>query len=421
MQTEKPVYLISANTELRSSLLEQLKLYGFAAHSFNDIHSAVKESSSDIPDAVIIDLPSRSQDAMFLAELKLLSDREIPVIVLSKDDTFDARLQAVRFGGDYYMIEPVDIHHLVSVLDTVTSPAYQESSGRVLLISDGPGEMETLQKNLEDRGFEVHLRNMPATVHTAISEIEPDLVILSLYYQDCLGMELAATIRQVSEFNGLPVLLFGSVETGVLTEEALQRGADEYIWSQRNPDRIALSLSLRIDRYRAVRDTMVRDSLTGLLNHTTTRRKLESEVLRCKKENRPFAFAMVDIDKFKFVNDTYGHMAGDRVIQNLGRMLRKRTPPECTIGRYGGEEFAIIIPDSVGSVEGFIDLLDRLRRDFAGLEHSFQGIDFRCTYSCGLAVFPEYSDAFLLNDAADQALYRAKEQGGNRVVLAQIT
>lgn len=418
-----PVYVITAKESLRSFLVDQLTLYGFDTLDFPHIHGATKATSAKMPLAIIADLPGRSPDAMFLAELKLLADRKLPVIILSDDNSFEARLQAVRFGGDFYLLEPIDIHQLVSTLDDIVSANVQPDAGRILLVSDQSIELQIMESELTDRGFLVDTRSSPSTVLSSIHELEPDLVILSLYYQDCLGMELCQTIRQLNESKGLPVLLIGSIEAGEITNQALMRGADEYFFFQtdQSVDPIIRSIRLRIDRYRSVKSMMVKDSLTGLLNHTTTRRKLETEVLRSQRTGGSFAFAMVDIDKFKFVNDTYGHIAGDRVIQNLGRMLRKRTPADCTVGRYGGEEFAILIPEAVAPSQRVGIFLNQLREDFAGLEHSFQGDEFHCTFSCGVAFFPSFQEALSLNDAADQALYRAKQHGGNRVEIAQIT
>lgn len=126
---------------------------------------------------------------------------------------------------------------------------------------------------------------------------------------------------------------------------------------------------------------------------------------------------MVDIDHFKSVNDTYGHPTGDRVIKSIARLLKQRLRQEDFVGRYGGEEFAIIMPDTDGPAA--IQVLDRIREAFAQIRQRNGDTEFSVTFSSGVAAYPGYAKASELGNAADQALYRAKREGRNRIVAAQ--
>jgi diguanylate cyclase (GGDEF)-like protein len=161
---------------------------------------------------------------------------------------------------------------------------------------------------------------------------------------------------------------------------------------------------------------MMRDSLTGLLNHTSTRERLGVEAARAQREGLSLSFAMIDIDHFKSVNDTYGHPAGDRVIKSLARLLQQRLRKMDVIGRYGGEEFAIVLQNI--DVHSGQRLLDEIRDRFAHIRHAIGNKEVYVTFSCGLASFPTYEDATMLTQAADQALYQAKRGGRNQVRVA---
>jgi diguanylate cyclase (GGDEF)-like protein len=128
------------------------------------------------------------------------------------------------------------------------------------------------------------------------------------------------------------------------------------------------------------------------------------------------SFAMLDIDHFKQVNDNYGHPAGDRVIKSIARLLKQRLRASDLVGRFGGEEFAVVLVDADRTTA--MKVLDTIRGDFSRLRHLAEGKEFSVTFSCGIADISQFPDTAKLNDAADKALYKAKHAGRNRVMLA---
>ena len=125
---------------------------------------------------------------------------------------------------------------------------------------------------------------------------------------------------------------------------------------------------------------------------------------------------MIDLDHFKLVNDEHGHMTGDRVLKSLSRLLQDRLRRTDIIGRYGGEEFAVILLNT--DVENAHQIMDKIRESFSQIRQISSESDFYVTFSCGIAAFPQIKNASELNAAADQALYKAKETGRNRIVNA---
>ncbi|MGY1446959.1 diguanylate cyclase [Pseudomonas chlororaphis] len=159
------------------------------------------------------------------------------------------------------------------------------------------------------------------------------------------------------------------------------------------------------------------DSLSGLLNHGAWKDQLEIEFQRCRRQgtnpNQGGAIALIDIDHFKAINDTYGHVAGDIVLRQLSKLLKQNLRISDLAGRYGGDEFCVILPDV--PLEHAAELMEALRCRFGGLGYE-QSPALEVSLSIGLAAYsPDHSDALdWLNDA-DQALYEAKTTGRNKV------
>ncbi|MEN2393669.1 diguanylate cyclase [Pseudomonas halotolerans] len=160
------------------------------------------------------------------------------------------------------------------------------------------------------------------------------------------------------------------------------------------------------------------DSLTGLLNHGAWKDRLNEEFQRCLRHPKDGAgrgaIALIDIDHFKVINDTYGHVTGDIVLRQLGKMLKQNLRAADIVGRYGGDEFCVILPDL--TMHNAVQAMDGLRERFALLGYE-QVPALKVSLSIGLAAFnPAYDDATLWLNDADQALYEAKTTGRNRVV-----
>jgi len=156
------------------------------------------------------------------------------------------------------------------------------------------------------------------------------------------------------------------------------------------------------------------DSLTGLLNHGTWKDQLDVEFQRCQRQNQGGAIALIDIDHFKTINDTYGHVAGDIVLRQLSKMLKQNLRAADVAGRYGGDEFCVILPDL--PLNSAAATMDALRDRFATLGYE-QNPALKVSLSIGLAAFnPTHTDATLWLNDADEALYEAKTTGRNRVI-----
>ena len=155
------------------------------------------------------------------------------------------------------------------------------------------------------------------------------------------------------------------------------------------------------------------DGLTGTNNKRFLLESLEREIPRARRHKRPLALLMFDIDHFKSINDTYGHLAGDYVLKELANVIKARLRPDDVLGRYGGEEFGVELPET--PLAGAVAIGEELRRLVEAHPFVFEGEHIRVTISVGAAQLGENADVLGFIKVADEKLYAAKRGGRNRV------
>ncbi|HEY3225622.1 MAG TPA: diguanylate cyclase [Planctomycetota bacterium] len=413
------VFLVSRDAAFAESLTAQLGHFGYAVRSFPDTAVLGGAVDREHPGALIADLPTPPQDKEILegvAELQRVPGRRMPVVFTASRDDLATRFSAVRAGGSGYFPRPLDISSLIDQLELLTSH-YSQEPYRILIVDDEVATADRLKVVVEDAGMAGRVVTDPRQISGPLVEFHPDLILMDIYMPGCNGLELAAVIRQQEAFVGIPIVFLSS-ETDIGRQlGALRLGGDDFLTKPIAEDRLVASLMARAQRARILRSFMVRDSLTGVLNHSRTKAQLQIEVARARRQGRRLAYAMIDIDNFKDVNDRHGHPAGDRVILSLSRLLQNRLRKTDIIGRYGGDEFAVILPDADGPTA--LRILAEICGGFSHIRHASERGEFSATFSGGVAILTEAGDAGKLNEAADRALYEAKAQGRNRVVLAE--
>lgn len=414
----KRIFVVEDDPALAELLKVQLSYFGYEVSVFSSL-ADFRFAMQPNPDVVVlmdVTFPESGQGGIeTMKEIQQGHDIPVPVIFLTAHDEFASRLEAARAGGIAYLNKPVNIGSLIDKLDALTSNL-PPAPYRILIVDDSEALTTYYAAVLEQAGMAVKAVNNPLEVMAPLLEFTPDLILVDIYMPGCNGMELAKVIRQLDAFVGIPIVYLSA--EGDLDKQlfAMGLGADDFLTKPIEPQHLVSSVSSRMRRSLKLRSFMVRDSLTGLLNHTAIKDQLDREVAQTKRRAMPLAFAMVDIDHFKQVNDTYGHPAGDRVIKSLSRLLKQRLRETDMVGRYGGEEFAVILSNTSGAAA--VKVLDAIREDFSQLRHLAEGREFPTTFSCGVADAAYFGDSTKLCDAADKALYKAKHAGRNRVMRA---
>lgn len=412
------VFLVEDDEITAKYILQQIECYGYAVRIFNNF-SGVKDAIQESPPAVIIsDIVFPEGDLAgikFMSEVRHIPKEPVPVIFVSTRGDITSRMEAIRAGGSAYFTKPVRVGDLVDKLDRLTARIETEAY-RILIVDDDASTAESHAKMLKEAGMVTSCLNNPLNIENVLLEFNPDLILMDMYMPECNGEELATMIRQQEAYVSVPIV-FLSVESNVKKQlSALHFGADDFLTKPITPAHLVSSVSSRVDRARILRSFMKNDGLTGLLNHTALTEQLDIEVLRADRLLSTFSFVMIDVDHFKKVNDNYGHLTGDKVLKNLARLLKKRLRKTDVIGRYGGEEFAVIMIDV--NEERTIKIMDEIREGFYHVAHYAGENTFSVSFSCGVASFPHFKSATSLRVAADKALYEAKNNGRNKVVLA---
>ena len=406
------VAVVAAASEDALNIEAALINFGFRTQ----ISSGLEELAAlaDQPLAIVVD-PGTNESADELRRKIPGIGVACPLVLVSESGAFDSRLQAVRESYDAYLVKPIEAGALVDVLDRLTTDVRAEPY-RVLIVDDDPEAARHVEIVLRGADMIAESITDPMRAMERIEEFCPELILLDLNMPGCSGQELAAVIRQQDSLASTSIV-FLSAESDVDRQfQAMSRGGDDFLAKSLKSEHLVAAVTGRARRFRGLRALMVRDSLTGLLNHTTTKQQLETEIARARREDAPLSFAIIDIDHFKAVNDTYGHAVGDRVIKTLARLLRQRLRATDVVGRLGGEEFGIALIGTPANIA--VDLFEDIRREFSEIAFQAENRDFFVALSCGLADFPVFGNSTTLSDAADKALYEAKAGGRNRVVLA---
>ncbi|MCK5153640.1 MAG: diguanylate cyclase [Spirochaetales bacterium] len=411
------VYLSDKEDSIVSEISDQMGIFGFnikSIHNLSDMEAFLKLDTCKL---VIINSSFIENDisaGQKLNKIKKSYSNFISYIFVADRDDFALRLKTVKSGGDAFFVIPLDTGILVDKIDKLSSkmshPPYH-----VLLIDDDPEQIAYYALVLQQAGMITSVASNPKRVIEVLVESKPEIIILDMYMPTCDGIELAAIIRQHEAFLTIPIIFLSAEHSEEKQLEAMKSGADDFLTKPIRPENLIIRINAKAARSRNLRFLMERDSLTGLLNHANLKERISIEMMRVKRSGGNLCYAMIDADHFKNVNDTYGHLAGDHVLKSLSRMLQDRLRRTDIIGRYGGEEFGVILINT--DSENAYRVMEEVRENFALVKHKSDEDEFFITFSCGIASFAECETPSELNDAADKAMYEAKSTGRNKTII----
>ena len=408
------------------------------------------------PDIVLLDVMMPGMNG-FEVCTRIKEDRatmHIPVVMVTALDQPSDRVAGLEAGADDFLTKPVKdvalfarVRSLVRLkvmmdefrnreatdvslgnLNEAEDIAFDPADTHILLIDDQPRGAERMMGHLEGLAQVTHSLGDENEAERA-REKNYDLVIVSLNMQSVDGLRICSKLRSYDETRHVPILVLVEEDDTRLLVRALEMGVNDYLITP--SDKLEMMARVRTqlkrkrfaDRLRENLHLSMRlattDAVTGLYNRHYMASHLDTLVKGLADTSKKLSVALLDIDHFKQVNDTYGHKAGDDVLHDFADRVARNVRGVDLAARYGGEEFVVIMPET-GTDQAEI-IAERLREAIAEEPFTISGSDdkLEITVSIGLACCDATTKSSSeILEKADQALYRAKDQGRNQVSVA---
>jgi two-component system cell cycle response regulator len=405
-------------------------------------------------DVVLLDVMMPDMDGFEVCRrLKTgMTTHHIPVVMVTALDQPSDRVKGLESGADDFLTKPVSDVALIARVRSLSrlkmmtddlrmravtsreigieSPerealAEAGRNGHILMVDDRPALSDRIQNMLASE-HSVDMERDPTEALFHAAEGSYDLVIVSLDLENFDGLRLCSQLRSLERTRNVPILAIAEADNNTRLVRALEIGVNDYLVRPFDQNEILARVRTQIRKRRyteRLRDNVqlsiemaITDALTGLYNRRYMETHVGTLVDQANSRGKPLSVLILDIDYFKSINDTYGHDAGDDVLQDFAIRIRKSIRGIDLACRYGGEEFVVVMPETDMAVATMV--AERLRRRIASEPFPIQkgARMIEVTISIGIAALGPHDNAAAVIKRADQALYRAKRDGRNRVV-----
>jgi diguanylate cyclase (GGDEF)-like protein len=378
--------------------------------------AAVRETRVD---AAIIDIIlAKGEDAFAIARniRALPGYRDLPLGFISVDSSVSQRIAAAHAGASIFLDKPLQSTEFVAAVRRLV-PLEEPSRPKILVVDDDPDFLKTMVMLLESEGIEVVTLATAENIVDEMAVIRPDMVLLDVVMEKVNGMDACRVLRSTEMWRDTPILMLTVFGNRRMLVKCFECGADDYVEKPIIKEELLARIRLRLDRIQMYRERADIDVLTGLPTRRPFIELLKMRLAEGVRFNKPVALCLLDLDHFKRINDTYGHLAGDRVLSGLGLLLSSRFRTMDVRGRWGGEEFVVAFYGEDSDTAQMIvnRVLEELRQMVFNGDH---GETFSVTFSAGVASFPsDGKNAEELFRQVDRNLYHAKEKGRNRIEI----
>ncbi len=408
------IVIIDDQKSVTSALKAVLEDFSFnveCSHSIDEFKNSYDIKQVDL---VLLDvvMPNVSTEEVF-DFAKYLVERGTKVISCSSLFTFDVRLLAVRARVNDYIVKPVNTYLLVEKIGRALG--LQIKRNYHVVVVDDQKVMGTYYTEIfEKQGFSISYFPTAKSLFHKLDDLSPDMFLLDINMPDVHGFEMARMIRQEHKFDFAPILFITADETLETRIEAINAGADDVILKSAPIQSVIQQIDTRLNRASVVQAFVAKDPLTGVLNHGQIVEAANQSIRINQRRNTASAIAVIDVDHFKSVNDKYGHITGDKVLAAFGQLLQNSVRETDSVGRYGGEEFVIVFQDC--SVNDACIKVQRIKDTFHKMAFQSKEGAFSVSFSGGVTELQRFDNVQAAISIADQALYKAKTNGRNKIV-----
>lgn len=421
-----PVLLmIEGDQELSHQIAVEVKGWGIKVVNSDSIASARTALADLRPDAVLLDLssedtltinPNNKEEGLTLLSELANGFPPLPVLVVTDQSRVEDRLEVARLGGRAFLQKPVRPAQIIEAVLQVLQGA-QTTEAKILVVDDDPQILSLVKHFLEPWGMKPVVLSSAQHFWETLELSSPDLLILDIELPHLNGIELCQVVRNDPRWNSLPVL-FLTAHTGPdIVHQVFAAGADDYISKPIVGPELVTRILNRLERIQLLRNMAETDPLTGVANRRKSITEFDKFLHLCQLHEQPMCLAMLDLDRFKQVNDIHGHAMGDAVLRQFGKLLLRTFRSEDIVARWGGEEFVVGMygMNKDSGAQRLRELLQILHAEplVIGEER------LHLTFSGGVAEYPEDGKTVdALYRCADQALYHAKTAGRDRIIAS---
>lgn len=418
-QDERPLLLVvDRDRELALELVSEADIQGIRAEVATNLSQARKALVRQHPKVVLLDLSISDNTENGLTLLLEASKRmpPVPVLVFTAQDSLTHRIEVARLGGRAFLqktVPPAQVLEAVSeVLQQVDS-----TEARVMVVDDDPQILATLRSLLEPWGIKVTTLDEPRQFWETLEATQPDLLILDIKMPQVSGIELCQVVRNDSRWGGLPILVLTAYTDADTVNQVFSVGADDFVSKPIVGPELVTRIINRLERIKLLRRLAETDPLTRVPNRHKSTKDLEKFLSKAQHHSQPLCLTVLDLDRFKEINDRYGHVTGDAVLRQVGELIKRSLCGEDVVSRWGGDEFVIGMYGMTkrDGQQRLMEVLETLHQEeFSAPDHT----KFRVTFSAGVAQYPEDgTELQSLYRSADVTLSEAKKAGRDQVLL----